>query len=130
MIFAASVISPSTSSSSAPRARISSRIGRGVSVGAATWAGMSAAAAYAAAAEPAFPAVGSATACIPTSFARDTASASPRALKLPVGFCPSSLTQTRSISSASASRGASTSGVNPSPRVMRFSGSRTGSTSA
>ena len=55
-------------------------------MGATTWTAIPAAAPYAAAALPAFPAVGTASSVTPSSFARDTASAIPRALKLPVGF--------------------------------------------
>ena len=53
---------------------------------------MPAAAPYAAQAPPAFPAVGSATSRTPRERAIDTPQDAPRALKVPPGFSPSSLT--------------------------------------
>jgi len=79
---------------------------------------------------PAFPAEGSATAVIPSSFARLTAMHSPRALNDAVGFCPSSFTQQRATPIRDASRGASIMGVHPSPRRTALAGSRTGRSSA
>ena len=46
---------------------------------------------YDASAPPALPADGAVSRISPSSFARDTADDSPRALNEPVGFCPSSL---------------------------------------
>jgi hypothetical protein len=66
----------------------------------------------------------------PSSFARETAMHSPRALNDAVGFCPSSLTRQRSMPMRAASRGVSISGVHPSPMRTALAGSRMGSTSA
>jgi len=52
---------------------------------------MPAAAPYTAHAAPAFPLVGMANVLIPSSLARETPTAAPRALKVPVGMMPSSL---------------------------------------
>ena len=52
----------------------------------------------------------------PNSLARETAKERPRSLKLPVGFCPSSLIHTRPTPIRDARRGESNSGVHPSPR--------------
>jgi len=65
---------------------------RGVSFGATTRASSPAFAAYAAIADPAFPALGTARRFRPSSFALETATAMPRALNVPVGFAASYLT--------------------------------------
>ena len=88
-----------------------------------------AAAPYAEAAEAALPAEGSAIAVAPSSFARETAQPSPRALNEPVGFLPSSFRSRPASPSASPARRAGTSGVMPSPSEIMLAGSRTGSTS-
>src|SRR5579875_1536392 len=77
----------------------------------------------------AFPADGTARARAPSSTARDTATAIPRALKLPVGFSPSSLTNSRLQPSARPRRGAGRRGVHPSPSVTMYAGARTGRSS-
>ena len=61
-----------------------------------------------------FPVEAQTSARAPSSTAFDTASVIPRSLKLPVGFAPSHLSQT-DAPSRSESRGAGTSGVEPSP---------------
>ena len=75
------------------------------------FASIRAAAAYAAIAPPAFPAEGAASFVTPSSFAIDTAHDMPRALNVPVGFWPSSFTQSLSTPSRSPSRGVGRSGV-------------------
>src|SRR5579872_1180255 len=87
---------------------------------------MPARAQYAAAADAALPADGSAAARAPSSFALLTAAESPLALNDPVGFIPSSLTNTWRSPSFAATRGSGRSGVIPSPRVTMLPGSSTG----
>ena len=82
---------PSTRPTFAPYASHSIRKTFGVSFGMKTWHSSPAFAAYAAAAPPALPAVGSAIFRAPRAFAIVTAAPSPRALKEPVGLPASSL---------------------------------------
>src|SRR5258708_34173641 len=89
----------------------------GVSLGMKRYAGRPAWAAYAASAPAALPAEGTASFLAPRYLAIATATAIPRALKLPVGVCDSSLTQRRFRSHRAAIRGAVSSGVHPSPRA-------------
>ena len=63
----------------------------------------------------ALPAEGMATFLMPSSTHMETAHESPRALKEPVGFKPSSFTQSDSAPRRDASRRVRTSGVQPSP---------------
>src|SRR5215210_2748804 len=79
---------PSISRTSAPNARDSMMFADGVSAGIAMTQFRPAFAAYAAAAPPALPAVGSAIVFAPSAFATVTAAASPRALNEAVGFSP------------------------------------------
>src|SRR6266550_1533194 len=113
----ASVMSPSTSVTRAPYSRHSSMNGRFASFGMNTSQPRPAAAAYAAAALPAFPAVGSATVFAPRYFARVIAADCPRALNELVGFSDSSLMYSRSRPSDPQSERAWMRGVNPSPSV-------------
>ena len=62
----------------------------------------------------------------PSSYARDTASASPRALNDPVGLFPSSFMKRFWNSTSRARPFARMSGVHPSPRVTTNRGSWTG----
>ena len=71
-------------------------------------------AAYAAADAAVFPVEAQTTAWAPSRTAADTAQVIPRSLNEPVGFAPSSFSHT-SVPARSDSRGASTSGVAPSP---------------
>src|SRR5882724_11371900 len=87
----ASVIKPSTSVTCAPYSRHSSMNGRLASLGMNTSHASPAAAQYADAAFPAFPAVGSATVVTPRYLARVMAADCPRALKEFVGLSDSSL---------------------------------------
>src|SRR5476649_1959670 len=87
----ASVMTPVTSSTSAPYERHSSTIDRGVSRGIATNTGMPARAPYADNAAPALPAVGAARLFAPRFLAIVTAAAMPRDLNDRVGFFDSSL---------------------------------------
>ena len=80
-------------------------------------AGRPARAAYAAADAAVLPVEAQTTASTPSSSAFDNAIVIPRSLKEPVGFAPSHLSQT-SLPRASDSRGAGSSGVEPSPREM------------
>src|SRR3972149_6814102 len=102
---------------------------RGVSAGTKTWAPMPAAAAYAASAPPAFPAEGRQPSLPPSSFARETATESPRALNDPVGLQPSSFIYKSSAPIFPAVTGARSSGVPPSPRLTIAEGSPTGRSS-
>src|SRR6266480_3472178 len=90
----ASVITPATSSTSAPKLRHSSTIDCGVSRGIATNTGKPARAPYAESAAPALPAVGAARLRAPRRLAIETAAAIPRDLNERVGFFDSSLIQT------------------------------------
>src|SRR4029453_13333573 len=85
-----SEIKPSINRTSAPKARDSMMFAFGVSAGIAMTQARPAFAAYAAAAPPAFPAVGSASVRAPSAFAAVTAADSPRALNDGVGLGPSS----------------------------------------
>jgi len=66
----------------------------------------------------------------PNCSAADTAVAEERSFTVPVGFGPSYLSVSRRTPSCRASRGQSSSGVAPSPRVTRWAGSAIGSTAA
>jgi len=101
----------------------------GASAGMTTVARTPAAAAYAASAPPALPAEGTTTCFAPSSIARLTATAIPRALKDPVGLRLSRLTRSFDRPSHDAVRGAACRGVLPSPRWSTDSHRRTGSTS-
>src|SRR2546428_2677206 len=125
---AAWALVPSTRNRRAPNRTVSWRIDRGVSFGATTRASIPAFAAYAASALPAFPALGTARRVSPSSFAIETATAIPRALKVPVGFAASSFTNTRLIPYVLSIAGARSNGVPPSPRVSARSSEETGNT--
>jgi hypothetical protein len=125
----ASPISPSTRTSSAPTATHSVRQIEGADRGIAMRLAMPARAAYVAHAEPALPFVGIAIARTPSSYARDTPTAAPRALNVPVGMRPSSFIHSRSIPTEAPNRGIGSSGVMPSPSVTTWDGERTGSSS-
>jgi hypothetical protein len=86
-------------------------------------------AAYTDQAAPALPLVGIAIAATPSSAARDTPTAAPRALNVPVGSRPSSFISRFGTPSAWPSFGMGTSGVIPSPRLTTRSARRTGSNS-
>ena len=86
-------------------------------------------AAYAAHAAPALPLVGMATPVTPSSAARDTPTAAPRALKVPVGVSPSSFIHSLGTPIAWPSRGRASSGVIPSPRLTTRPAPETGSSS-
>src|SRR5207247_3118573 len=86
-----SVISPFIKVTCAPVCSHSITFARGVSRGMKMNASNPARAAYAASAPAALPADGTASFFAPNSLAIETAVAIPRALKLCVGFCPSSL---------------------------------------
>jgi hypothetical protein len=73
-------------------------------------------AAYAAALAAVLPVDAQMIASAPFAFACETATVMPRSLKLPVGFMPSNF-RCVSISRRSESRGACTSGVDPSIKV-------------
>jgi hypothetical protein len=87
---------------------------------------MPAAAPYAASAAPAFPAVGTTSPGTPSARARVTAALIPRALNDAVGLSASSFTHSRRTPIARASRGASSSGVAPSPSDTGGSSARSG----
>src|SRR5262245_40136520 len=91
--------------------------GRFASFGMNTSQAMPAAAAYAAAAFPALPAVGSAIVDAPRYLARVIAADWPRALNEFVGLSDSSLMYSRSRPTDCPSEAACDSGVNPSPSV-------------
>ena len=78
--------------SRAPAIAHSRRVIGGASSGITTSEPMPARAAYVAHAAPAFPLVGMVIRSMPSSRARETPTAAPRALKLPVGSRPSSFT--------------------------------------
>src|SRR5207248_7821625 len=86
----ASAIEPATSHTSAPYDDVSRWMTCGVVSGITTTTRRPARAPYAAHAAPALPAVGSAIVATPSSFARVTPTAAPRALNVPVGSRPSS----------------------------------------
>lgn len=113
----------------APTTFTSRRQISGAATGIAINADIPARAAYAAHDEPAFPFVGMAIFRTPTSYARDTPTAAPRALNVPVGISPSSFIRRRSTPTSAPYRGNGSSGVIPSPRVTTFSGARTGNSS-
>jgi hypothetical protein len=101
----------------------------GVPRGTTTATGTPARAPYTAAAPPALPAEGIIKPFTPRVRALVTAIPSPRALKEPVGFCPSSLPQRRPTPTCAASRGSSSSGVLPSPSATGSSPSTSGTSS-
>src|SRR5581483_1379340 len=108
---------PSTSTTRAPTARACARFGPAVApAGVSTTASMPALAAYAAAEAAVLPVEAQTTARAPASTARETATAIPRSLKLPVGFAASHFTHS-SQPSVAPIRGVRTSGVPPSPSV-------------
>ena len=74
-------------------------------------------AAYADQAAPALPLVGMAIAVTPSSAARETPTAAPRALNVPVGSWPSSFISRFGTPSARPIAGRASSGVIPSPRL-------------
>ncbi len=82
-------------------------------------------AAYAAADAAVFPVEAQITASEPSRTAADTAAVIPRSLNEPVGLAPSSLHHT-SAPARSDSRGASTSGVEPSSRLTTGSSAANG----
>ena len=125
----ASPIWPSTKLSSDPRVRHSSLLPSGASWGMYTCASNPPRAAYAAIAPAAFPAEGMISWVNPTSLALETAAAKPRALKVPVGFNPSSLMYKLGIPRDAPNREACSRGVPPSPNVMMSSGRDAGSNS-
>jgi hypothetical protein len=73
--------------------------------------------------------VGWANRVTPSSFQRDTAADAPRALKVPVGFMPSSFTQSSPTPTSRAAFGTGIIGVKPSPMDTIDASSRTGSSS-
>ena len=85
-------------------------------------------AAYAAADAAVFPVDAQITVSAPSRTAAETAHVMPRSLNDPVGFAPSSFSQT-SAPTRSDSRGASTSGVEPSPSDTTGSPAANGSRS-
>ncbi len=125
----ASAIEPSTRYTRAPYAAVSRWMTSGVVAGITTMTPRPARAPYAAQAAPALPAVGSAIVVAPSSRARVTPTAAPRALNVPVGSNPSSLMNSRCMPSDSRSVCGSTIGVFPSPRVTALFGSSIGSSS-
>ena len=86
-------------------------------------------AAYAAQAAPALPLVGIATPRTPSSAARDTPTAAPRALNVPVGVSPSSFISRPGRPIRAPYRGSGSSGVMPSPSDVTCAACRTGSIS-
>ena len=86
-------------------------------------------AAYTDQAAPALPLVGIAIARTPSSRARLTPTAAPRALNDPVGTRPSSFISRPGTPIAAPNVGSGRRGVIPSPSVVTCCGSRTGSTS-
>ena len=118
---------PSTRQVAAPCSSISEMFTSGVSSGQNTTDSMPARDAYAASAAPALPLVGMARRRRPSSFAMDTASASPRALNEPVGSRPSSFTSNAPRLPSGRERGMR--GVVTSPSEIRFTASRTGRSS-
>ena len=120
---------PSTVKTKAPAMTASATAASGVPRGTTTATGTPARAPYTAAAPPALPAEGIIRPFTPKVRALVTAMPSPRALKEPVGFCPSSLPQIRPTPTWAASRGSSSSGVPPSPRVTGSSPSARGTSS-
>src|SRR5688500_2050449 len=118
-------MSPCTSVTRAPYRSHSTRKRSGVSAGMNTSHAIPARAAYAAAAPPALPAVGTAIALCPSSFALETAAARPRALNDPVGFPDSSLIQRLAKPALLPSFSAARVGVPPSPRETMWSASPT-----
>ena len=83
-------MSPFTSVRCDPASAVSTRFAGGASSGMNTWHSIPPRAQYDASAPPALPADGTVSRVSPSSFARDTAADSPRALNEPVGFWPSS----------------------------------------
>jgi hypothetical protein len=81
-------------------------------------------------ADPAFPALGAAILLYPCSFAQETRTAAPRALKERVGLDPSQRNSTRGRPREGPHRREGTMGASPSPRVSMLDGSRMGSSGA
>ena len=65
----------------------------------------------------------------PSSFQREIDAEAPRALKVPVGFTPSSFTQSSPTPTSRAAFGTEIIGVKPSPMVTIDASSRTGRSS-
>ena len=84
---------------------------------------------YTAQAAPALPLVGMAKVSTPSSLARETPTAAPRALKVPVGIIPSSFRKRWGISKWAPRFRRGRSGVIPSPREIIFFSSLTGRSS-
>ena len=76
-------------------------------------------AAYAAAEAAVLPVEAQSTAVAPSSIAFATATTMPRSLNDPVGFAPSTFSQTSAMPVSRSTAGARTSGVSPSPSVSR-----------
>ena len=123
------MISPFTRKAFAPNCIASIWLMTGVSSGMKTNTSSPARAPYAAAAPPAFPAVGRARRFTPSHFAMLTAAVIPRYLKLPVGNCDSSFTSSRLSPSDAPSRGHGNSGDIPSPSVTGSTSSGNGNSS-
>ena len=122
-------MSPSTRYVSAPAATHSARVICGASVGMTTRQGSPALAAKAAQADPALPFVGRATPVAPSSAARDTPTAAPRALNEPVGSGLSSFISSRGTPSSAPRRSIGSSGVMPSSKLTTDLAEPTGSSS-
>src|SRR5215472_15504299 len=125
----ASPMSPSTRYNSAPAAADSVMVTAGAPAGITIKLRSPARAAYAAHAAPAFPLLGMATPETPSSAARETPTAAPRALNVPVGIRLSSFISSCETPSERPSRGRASKGVIPSPRLTTLAALRTGSNS-
>ncbi len=124
----ASRIVPGTSMTSAPKRAHAARIGPGALSGRYTRTEAPALAPYAARATAALPALGTKNRRRPSSVARETATAIPRALNDPVGNPPSSFSATSTPAASGTSRSGRM-GVEPSPSVTIASERRTGRSS-
>ncbi len=120
---------PSIRYTRAPFERLPFQPSSGHSTGSAVCTSQPARAPYAAQAWPPLPTVGWANRVTPSSFQRDTAAEAPRALKVPVGFTPSSLTHSSPTPTSRAAFGTGIIGVKPSPIVTIDASSRTGRSS-
>ena len=120
---------PSTRYSSAPAAAHSARVTGGAATGITIRLRIPALAAYTDQAAPALPLVGMAIAATSSSAARETPTAAPRALNVPVGSRPSSFISRPGTPSARPILGMGSSGVIPSPRLTTWAAWRTGSSS-
>ena len=98
--------------------------------GSTTTAVIPARAAYAAALAAVLPVDAHSTVVRPSSSAFATATTIPRSLNEPVGFTPSNLRNSSLTPTHSASRGAASSGVDPSPSVSAGVAGVTGSSDA